>query len=51
MQYIPGHKNIVADTLSRLDIEDAFDPVTQHEQLFGLAKDELDYELPKNVFL
>jgi len=40
----------VADTLSCLDIEDKFDPVKQHEQLFGLDNDEIDYELPKNAF-
>jgi len=47
MHYLPGQNNIVANTLSRLDIEDNFDPVFQHEQLFGLDKDELEYELPK----
>jgi len=50
MHYLPGHNNIVADTLSRLDIEDNFDPVLQHEQLFGLEEDELSYELPKNAY-
>jgi len=50
MHYLPGHDNIVADTLSRLDIEDNFDPVLQHEQLFGLEEDELSCELPKNAY-
>jgi len=50
MYYLPGHNNIVADTLSRLDIEDNLDPVLQHEQLFGLEEDELEYELPKNAY-
>jgi len=29
--YIAGHKNIIADTLSRLDIEDNFDSILQYE--------------------
>jgi len=40
----------VADTLSRLDIEDNFDPEVQNEQLFGLDQDELFHELPKNAY-
>jgi len=41
MKYIPGHTNLVADTLSRLEIEENFDPEVQNEELFGLDKDEL----------
>jgi len=41
MKYIPGHKNIVADTLSHLEIDDVFNPATQSEALFVLTKNSL----------
>jgi len=49
-KYIPGHKNIVADTLSHLDIDEDLDQIVQHEELFGLSKEELPYALPKHAY-
>jgi len=37
LKYIPGHKNIVADTLSHLEIDDVFNPATSSDELFGLS--------------
>jgi len=50
LKYIPGHKNIVADTLSHLEINDVFNPATSSDELFGLSKEELSFELPKNAY-
>jgi len=48
--YIPGQKNIVADTLSRLDMTDTTYSVTQNEDLFALSADELPQELPATAY-
>jgi len=50
MKYIPMHKNIVADTLSRLEIEDTTNFTINTEELFGFNKEETFVKLPTNEF-
>jgi len=49
-RYIPGHKNIVADTLSRLDLDPVTYSVTQNEELFALSASETLQDLPLDAY-